>query len=212
VSQENELGVRRFAFRITESSVSLMNVSVTGDYEGPSTSDMDIYNTPWLHEAPKTVEESASEPHSPHAPLHVPTEEEKREIDSILGVIPLTKAQKMAKLEEEPLEGMDRQFFELNGVIYVRDRGQRKFRESKPMTLEEMQVWMQRQHDSLAALPNETEYEVKVWLTKQEDLEYARQLVDSLKPTGEPDCYLTRTSVEVIHKLMDRGIRLRRQE
>jgi hypothetical protein len=87
VSQENELGVRRFAFRITESSVRLVNATITGDYEGPSTSDMDIYNIPWLHEAPKTVEEPVSEPHSRPAPPHEPTEEEKREIDNILGKV-----------------------------------------------------------------------------------------------------------------------------
>ncbi len=136
------------------------------------------------------------------------TEEEKRALNSKLGwAAPLTEAQKMAKLEEAPLEGMDRQFFSLDGVIYVRDRGETKFHVSEPRTLEEMQAWALSRQDSIAAIPPETEFEVRMWLTEPADLEYARELVDSLRLSDEPDCYITRTSLEVIHLLEKRGIK-----
>ncbi len=212
VSKEDEEAVKRISFRITDSSVFLTNLHVNRDFV-PQVPDTSGYYTPWLHTPAESVRTPMPEPRETYTAPRELTDEGKRELDSLLGVsAPLTKAEKMAKLEEKPLEGMDRQFFELDGVMYVRDRGEREFRVSEPMTLEEMRAWALRRADSSAAIPPETEFEVRMWLTDSTDLEYARKQVDSLRLSDEPDCYITRTSLEVIHKLRERGIRLRRSE
>ncbi len=215
VSKEDEEGVRRFAFRITDSSVVLTNLHVDRDFVPQSVFDKSIYLEPWLHTPAESVRTPESEPTSVEETSDKPgfresTEEEKRALDSLMGrTAPLTKAEKMARLEEKPLEGMDRQFFALDGVMYVRDRGETKFRISPSMTTEELEAWALSRQDSIAAIPPETEFEVRLWLTEPADLEYARTQVDSLRLTDEPDCYITHTSLEVIRKLMERGIRLR---
>lgn len=211
VSKEEEYGVKRFTFQITDSSVFLTSLLVTRDYT-PQKPDTSMYYTPWINEPAETVRTPTSRPEGSYTPPHEPTEEEKQEIDSILGITPLTKAEKMAKLEEQPLEGMDRQFFELDGVMYVRDRGQRKFRISPSMTTEELEAWARSRAESSATMPPETEFEVRMWLTNPDDLNWAREQFDSLKATDEPDCYITQTTMAVIRQIQKRGIRLRRQE
>jgi hypothetical protein len=212
VSKQEESGVKRFVFRVRDNSIYLTGLVTAEDFNPDLVPDTNMPRSSWPYQPAETVWTPNSEPIGPHTPPHEPTEEEKREIDSILGITPLTKAEKMAKLEEKPLEGMDRQFFELDGVMYVRDRGETKFRISPSMTTEELEAWALNQAESSVTIPPETEFEVRMWLTNPDDLNWAREQCDSLKPAEEPDCYITQTSMAVIRKMMERGIRLRRRE
>jgi len=211
VSKEDESGERRFLFQVSDGAVVLINV-VPGPDDGFADRDdpwAKYGGDPRLQKPAEAVRTPMSEPREPYTAPREMTEEEKREFDSLLGIsAPLTKAEKKAKLEEKPLEGMNRQFFALDGVMYVRDRGEKKFRASEPMTLEEVQAWTLRRQDSIAAIPPETEFEVRIWLTNQDDLNWTQEQVDSLKPTDEPDCYITQTSLEVIRKLQEHGVKI----
>ncbi|MCP4684998.1 MAG: hypothetical protein GY867_06050 [bacterium] len=136
------------------------------------------------------------------------TEEEKHRFDSLTGHLPWQRERaRMAKLEETPLEGVGAEFIVVEGVTYMRNRGERKFRRAEVFSEEDFDSLPQPGAQSRIYRGEETEFEIRVWLSDSEDLKYARTLIDSLLPTDDANCFRARTSVKVIHLLEKRGIK-----
>jgi len=169
-----------------------------------------IVETPGAHSAPDSQQVAPKDtaPETTFVPPTERTEEEKRHIDSLMGLLPWQQERaRMAKLEEKPLEGVGAEFIEVEGVTYMRNRGEKKFRRVEGVREEDLNSRPQPGVQSRAYRGDETEFEIRVWLSNSEDLKYARTLIDSLVPTDDADGFLTRTSVKVIHLLENRGIK-----
>ncbi len=112
----------------------------------------------------------------------------------------------MRAKERRPLVDHEREFFEVGGRWFVRERGDDRFRRAETYTDAQIKERHERYLDSLKANPPGNVYHVYVNLSDPDDYEFVRSLVDSLVPTGDEGYYHIRTTKDVAAKIESRCI------
>ncbi len=107
---------------------------------------------------------------------------------------------KMRRLEREPLTDKDREDYLVGNIRYIRYRGEYKFTKASEKIRTELQ--------SMKENPPDNDYDVMLYLSKKDDYDFAKQLVDSLVADADSSGYY-RSVIKrnILIQLLDRGIK-----
>ncbi len=106
------------------------------------------------------------------------------------------------KLEEMPLTELSGQFVQVGETLYVRHKGEYKFKPAEMYSSrEEMEQSRRNREPDLTQ-----EKHITIDLRKQDDYDFLKQLVDSLIPMEKKGYYHTVTTFRIIDKIKKRNI------
>ena len=113
----------------------------------------------------------------------------------------------MRSFEQEPLKDKDREYYPIGELLFVRDRGEYKFRPIRDYT--QKKEYYQNLQDSLLPVPQKGEYDVTIILSNSDDYDYVSSLIDVIAPTIRSDFYRAIINDKIFNKLTLKKIKFK---
>lgn len=123
--------------------------------------------------------------------------------DSVNAQKGQARLEKMRRVEETPLTEARKQYFDLNGIMMVRHKGEYKFREA--VTTTDPHGYSAKYRDSLRMSQGKI-FDCIFDLSDPADFDLAKGLIDSLLPTDSAGVYRAVVEWNTLLQLRDAGI------